>query len=103
MSSSIAGMSAVTAAPPSSTGAPPRSTLSRSPPTDSTSVPPTPDPPDPRRSLRELLDDGATVLVDADDLAALGLDPRRLLDRTEPMHAAALAQRRPDYDGVWFL
>ena len=61
------------------------------------------DPPDPRRSVRALLDDGAAVLVDIEDLAALGLGVSRLLARTEPVDPQALVRRWSDYDGVWFL
>ena len=58
--------------------------------------------PEPGRSLRALLADGVQILVDADDLAALGLGRDRLLAGIEPVAAGALALRWPDYDGVWF-
>jgi hypothetical protein len=59
--------------------------------------------PVPHRSLRGLLNEGVEVLVDADDLEALGMTPERLLAGARAVGADAIARRWIDYDGVWFL
>ncbi|MGW4139500.1 DsrE family protein [Streptomyces mirabilis] len=59
--------------------------------------------PDPRRSVRALVDKGAAVFVDQPGLAAFGLDDAALLPGITRLDTAQLAHRWGDYDGVWFL
>ncbi|MFE2185643.1 hypothetical protein ACFXB5_34825, partial [Streptomyces sp. NPDC059455] len=60
--------------------------------------------PDPRRLLRQLLDDGATVFVEEADLSALGARAReRLLPGVRRVAGAELVSRWSDYARVWFF
>ncbi|MBD3009701.1 hypothetical protein [Streptomyces sp. 5-10] len=60
--------------------------------------------PDPRRLLRQLLDDGATVFVEEADLSALGARAReRLLPGVRRVTGAELVSRWSDYARVWFF
>ncbi|MET9657652.1 hypothetical protein [Streptomyces sp. NPDC006510] len=59
---------------------------------------------DPRRDLRVLLDAGVRVLVQKEDLTALGFDPGDLLDpAVRPVSAAEVVRRWPEYRTVSFL
>ncbi|MGW5642058.1 hypothetical protein ACWEV3_07450 [Saccharopolyspora sp. NPDC003752] len=60
--------------------------------------------PDPRHSLRQLLDDGVGVRVEEPDLAALGPSARdRLVPGVHVVPANEPASRWPDYERVWFF
>ncbi|AGP60154.1 hypothetical protein [Streptomyces rapamycinicus] len=60
--------------------------------------------PDPRRLLRQLLEDGATVFVEEADLSALGARAReRLLPGVRLVAGAELVSRWSDYERVWFF
>jgi hypothetical protein len=59
--------------------------------------------PDPRGSLRELLDDGVRAWVDERDLRHLGFGADQVIEGVVPADTAELAVRWPDYRGVWFL
>lgn len=60
--------------------------------------------PDPRRSVRRLLDDGVGIWVEEPDLDALGTSARdRLLPGVRHLPAHGLASRWPSYQRVWFL
>jgi hypothetical protein len=59
--------------------------------------------PDPPASIRALLGDGMSVVVDGGDLAALGLGVERLVAGVTVTDGEADAADWLDYDGVWFL
>ncbi|TVL89238.1 hypothetical protein [Streptomyces sp. SAJ15] len=60
--------------------------------------------PDPRASVRTLIDDGVAVHVEEPDLARLGRSAAdRLLPGARRVAAHALTDRWNDYERVWFL
>lgn len=60
--------------------------------------------PDPRRSVRTLLDEGVGVWVEEPDLVGLGPTAgERLLPGVGRVEPGELALRWPDYERVWFL
>lgn len=59
--------------------------------------------PDHPSSLRALLEAGAEVFVDPEDLRRHGLAPERLADGVTCRETATLTRDWTDYKGVWFL
>lgn len=60
--------------------------------------------PDPRASVRAMLEDGATVWVEEPDLTALGASARaRLLDGVRLCAPGELTRRWADFPRVWFM
>lgn len=60
--------------------------------------------PDPRASVRRLLDDGVGVWVEEPDLSALGESAReRLLPGVRCLPAHGLVSRWSAYERVWFM
>ena len=59
--------------------------------------------PDAPASVRQLLKDGAGILVDRADLGALGIDEARLVPGVACVDTGAGALHWPDYDAVWFV
>ena len=60
--------------------------------------------PDPRASVRRLLDDGVGVWVEEPDLSALGESAReRLLPGVRRLPAHGLVSRWSAYERVWFM
>ncbi|MCT2589604.1 hypothetical protein LHJ74_06645 [Streptomyces sp. N2-109] len=59
--------------------------------------------PDYRNSVRQLVADGVPVMADERDLAVFGLGPDDLVPGVRCVDTNELAQRWPEFDGVWFL
>lgn len=60
--------------------------------------------PDPRRSLRQMLDDGVRAWVEEPDIAVLGSSAReRVLPGVQVVPPHELTARWSDYDRVWFF
>jgi hypothetical protein len=59
--------------------------------------------PNQERAVRDLVDEGSSVWVEAPDLPAIGATPDRLLDGVACVPAGETLLRWPDYHSVWFI